>query len=56
MLAALLLSLGLVACKPSGPGIQRCVAWWNDPNNQSYRRGNPDVRGSSANGRMGRGC
>jgi len=38
MLAALLLSLGLVACKPSGPGIQRCVAWWNDPQNRDYRR------------------
>ena len=38
MLAALLLSLGVVACKPSGPGIQRCVAWWNDPQNRDYRR------------------
>jgi hypothetical protein len=38
-LAALLLSLGLVACQRSepGPGIQRCVAWWNDPQNRGYR-------------------
>ena len=38
MLAALLLSLGLVACAPSGPGIERCVGWWNDPENRAYRR------------------
>ena len=38
MLAVLLLSLGLAACKPSGPGTQRCVAWWNDPQNRDYRR------------------
>ena len=38
MLVALLLGLGVVACTPSGPGIQRCVAWWNDPQNRDYRR------------------
>jgi hypothetical protein len=38
-LPALLLNLGLVACQPSqpGPGIQRCVGWWNDPQNRTYR-------------------
>jgi hypothetical protein len=38
-LPALLLSLGLVAWQPSepGPGVQRCVAWWNDPQNRTYR-------------------
>ena len=35
-----LLSLGLVACQPSGPGpgTQHCVGWWNDPQNRTYRR------------------
>lgn len=38
-LAALLLSLGLVACQLSepGPGTEPCVAWWNDPQNRDYR-------------------
>jgi hypothetical protein len=40
MLPALLLGLALVGCQPrseQGPGLQRCVAWWNSPDNRSYR-------------------